>query len=73
MDKITLVISAQTLNTLGLALGELPFKIAKPAYDEIQVQVAEYEKNAAKNQGQSTAPGGDGSGGLAGGHSGVAD
>lgn len=52
MDKITLVISGQTLNTLALALGELPFKVAKAAWDEIYGQVLLHEQNLAKNQRQ---------------------
>jgi hypothetical protein len=72
MDKITLVITAQTLNTLGLALGELPFKIAKPAFEEIQAQVAAHEaRNAAKNQGQPATDRNDQPGGVGGGDSGV--
>lgn len=73
MDKITLVISAQTLNTLGLALGELPFKIAKPAFDEIHSQVAAHEaqKNAAENQRQPNADRNDQPGRFSSGDSGM--
>jgi hypothetical protein len=42
METITLTISAQTLNTIGAALRELPYKLAKPAIDEIDKQVLAY-------------------------------
>lgn len=42
MEYITVTISAQTLATLGAGLQELPYKVAKPAIDEIQVQVNKY-------------------------------
>lgn len=48
MEYITLKISAQALNTIGAALGELPFKIASPVIDEIQKQVDEYERSRDK-------------------------
>lgn len=49
METITLVISAQTLNTIGAALAELPYKVAAPALQEIQAQVDAHlkEKNDA--------------------------
>jgi hypothetical protein len=42
METITLTISAQTLNTIGAALQEISYKIAKPAIDEIDKQVQEH-------------------------------
>lgn len=42
MEFITLTISAQTLNTVGVGLRELPYKHAKPALDEIDKQVREH-------------------------------
>lgn len=47
MEMITLTISAQTLNTIGAALQELPYKMAAPAIKEIDVQVQEHQKNNA--------------------------
>lgn len=50
MEKFTLVISAQTLNTIGAALSELPYKIAAPAIQEVNEQVQKYlaDKKAAE-------------------------
>jgi len=42
LEFITITISAQTLNAIGAGLNELPFKVAKPAIDEIDVQVRSY-------------------------------
>lgn len=39
MEFMMLRVSARTLNTIGAGLQELPFKIAKPAIDEIDAQV----------------------------------
>lgn len=39
MEYITLKISAQTLNTIGAALQELPYKVSAPAIKEIDEQV----------------------------------
>ncbi len=39
---MTIKISAQTLNAIGAGLNELPFKLAKPAIDEIDAQVRSY-------------------------------
>lgn len=39
MKEITLTISAQTLNAIGAALNELPYKVAAPALQEIDKQV----------------------------------
>lgn len=50
MEYITITISAQTLATLGAGLQELPYKVSKPAIDEIQVQVDKFleDKKAAE-------------------------
>ena len=45
METITITISAQTLNTIGAGLQELPYKAASPAIKEIDEQVQEYLKN----------------------------
>lgn len=50
MEQITLVISAQTLNTIGAALQELPYKVASPAIKEIDEQVQKHLKNKAQVQ-----------------------
>jgi hypothetical protein len=42
MEYITITISAQTLGTIGAGLNELPYKVAKPAIEEIDKQVKEY-------------------------------
>lgn len=42
MEYMTITISAKTLNTIGAGLNELPYKLAKPAIDEIDVQVRSY-------------------------------
>lgn len=39
MESITITISALTLNTIGAALQELPYKVANPAIKEIDKQV----------------------------------
>lgn len=39
MEYITLTISAQTLNAIGAALQEIPYKLAAPAIKEIDEQV----------------------------------
>lgn len=39
MEYITLKISASTLNAIGAGLQELPYKISRPAIDEIDKQV----------------------------------
>jgi hypothetical protein len=39
VETITLVITAATLNTIGAALQELPYKVALPAITEINSQV----------------------------------
>lgn len=49
MEYITLRISAQTLNTIGAALQELPHKIARPALDEIDRQVKAHLDERTKN------------------------
>lgn len=50
MDKITITISAQTLNTIGAGLQELPYKVASPAIQEIDKQVQAFlaEKDNAR-------------------------
>jgi hypothetical protein len=42
MEHITITISAKTLNTIGAGLQEIPYKLAKPAVDEIDAQVRQY-------------------------------
>lgn len=42
MNSVTITLSAATLNTIGAALGEIPFKIARPAVAEIEAQVSKY-------------------------------
>lgn len=42
MEYIKLTISATTLNTIGAALQELPYKISKPAIEEIDSQVRKH-------------------------------
>jgi hypothetical protein len=49
METITITISAQTLNTIGAALQELPYKVAQPAINEIDKQVKEYLKTKASS------------------------
>lgn len=65
METINLTISAQTLNAIGVALQELPFKLAKPAIDEIEKQVQKYlmEKQSERT-GKGTDPAGVASGGA---------
>lgn len=50
MEYITITISAQTLGTIGTALNELPYKMAKPAIDEIDVQVRTYLADKKKKE-----------------------
>jgi hypothetical protein len=47
MEMITITISAQTLNTIGAGLQELPYKVSAPAIKEIDTQVKEHLKNTA--------------------------
>lgn len=42
MEYIILKISAQTLNTIGAALQELPYKVSAPAIKEIDEQVKDF-------------------------------
>jgi hypothetical protein len=50
MEMITITISAQTLNTVGAALQELPYKVSAPAIKEIDVQVkAHLDKKPAED------------------------
>jgi hypothetical protein len=42
MEYVTITISAITLNTIGAALQELPYKLANPAVMEIDKQVRQY-------------------------------
>jgi hypothetical protein len=42
LEYIDLKISAQTLNAIGAALQELPYKLSKPAIDEIDRQVRDH-------------------------------
>lgn len=50
MEYIKITISAQTLNTIGAGLQELPYKVAHPAIVEIDKQVKIYleEQKAAE-------------------------
>lgn len=48
MEFITLTVSAQTLNAIGIGLRELPFKVAEPAIAEIDVQVQAFVKAKEK-------------------------
>lgn len=71
MEYITLTISAKTLNTIGVGLQELPFKLAKPAIDEIDAQVREYlarkeQTNDRAKSGETGNSSGDGDGPSAG-------
>lgn len=50
MEYITITISAQTLNTIGVGLQELPYKMASPAIAEIKTQVDVYLENKNKNK-----------------------
>ena len=50
MKEITITISAQTLNTIGAALNELPYKIAAPAIQEIDAQVQQALKDRAESE-----------------------
>lgn len=67
MEYIDLKISAQTLNAIGAALQELPYKLSKPAIDEIDQQVREHlaRKVQADDRAKSSKAGdadGDGNG-----------
>lgn len=67
MEYISLTISAQTLNTLGAALQELPYKLANPAILEIDAEVKRYlaQKEKAHERAESGETGnsdGDGHG-----------
>lgn len=42
MESISLTISGKSLNVIGAALSELPYKVAKPVIDEIDKQVKEH-------------------------------
>lgn len=44
MESITITITAQTLNTIGAGLQELPYKHAAPAIKEIEEQVNAFLK-----------------------------
>ena len=50
MEQITITISAQTLNTIGAGLRELPYKIAEPAIAEIDKQVQDYLKKKSEEK-----------------------
>lgn len=39
METVTLVLSAQTYNTIVQALQEMPWKLANPALNEINPQI----------------------------------
>lgn len=56
METITITISAQTLAAIGVGLQELPFKIANPAINEIDLQVQAHIK-AKTNEGSSKGTG----------------
>ncbi len=63
MEHIDLRISAQTLNTIGAALQELPYKIAKPAMVEIEEQVKKYlEQKESPNVGAPSSQAGNADG-----------
>lgn len=64
---MTITISALTLNTIGAGLNELPYKVAKPAIDEIDAQVRSYlaEKESGNDRAKGSKIGdsdGDGNG-----------
>lgn len=50
MEMVSLTISIATLNVVGIALQDLPYKVAAPAIQEIQAQVQAHQaaKEAAK-------------------------
>jgi len=54
METIDLKISAQTLNTIGAALRELPYRLSHPAIQEIEVQVQNHLKRKVKENEGST-------------------
>lgn len=56
MEQITITISAQTLNTIGAALQELPYKVSAPAIQEIDIQVKKHleDKKTAEAHSEST-------------------
>jgi hypothetical protein len=67
MEFIDIKISAQTLNTIGAALQELPYKLSKPAIDEIDRQVREHlarkeQVNDRAKSGEAGNTDGDGNG-----------
>lgn len=67
MEYMTIRISAQTLNAIGAGLNELPFKLAKPAIDEIDAQVRSYlaakeSSNDRTKSGETGDTDGDGNG-----------
>lgn len=61
MEHITVKISAQTLNTIGAALREIPYKLAAPAIQEIEIQVQLFL--AEKNRGSKSSKTGNADGG----------
>lgn len=65
MEYISLRISAKTLNTVGAGLQELPYKLAKPALDEIDEQVQRHIREQTNDRAKSGEAGntsGDGDG-----------
>lgn len=46
-EKFTLTLDSQSLNIIGQALGEIPFRIAAPIMQEINRQIAE-QRDASK-------------------------
>lgn len=56
METITLTISAQTLNTIGAGLQELPYKLSAPAIKEIDEQVQRYLEDKKTAEADKDAP-----------------
>jgi hypothetical protein len=48
VDTITITVSLQTINTIGQALQEMPFKLAHPAIAEIEPQVQKFREERNK-------------------------
>lgn len=48
METVTLTISAKTLQAIAAGLNELPYKIAAPAFQEIDKQVQQALKDHAE-------------------------
>lgn len=48
MNEYTLTFTQQQLDTIGHALGEIPFRLAAPVVQSINAQIAAQQQAAAK-------------------------